>query len=44
MSGNDYRLIRARVDELNHVTTPLAERLMNRAVSTALAGKRLSDV
>jgi molecular chaperone DnaK (HSP70) len=44
MAGNDFRAIRLGVDELNQVTTPLAERLMNRAVSTALSGKRLGDV
>ncbi len=44
MAGDDYKLIRARVDELNQVTMPLAERVMNRALSSALSGKRLSDV
>jgi molecular chaperone DnaK (HSP70) len=43
-AGDDYKLIRVRVDELNQATMPLAERLMNRALSSALAGKRLSDV
>jgi molecular chaperone DnaK (HSP70) len=43
MAGNDYKLMRARVDELNQATMPLAERVMNRAVTSALAGKRLSD-
>jgi molecular chaperone DnaK (HSP70) len=42
--GDDYKLIRARVDALNQVTMPLAERVMNRALSSALSGKRLSDV
>jgi len=32
------------VDELNQATLPLAERMMNRTLSSALAGKRLDDV
>jgi hypothetical protein len=44
MVGSDYKNIRERIEELNQATLPLAERLMNRAVSSALAGKRLSDV
>jgi molecular chaperone DnaK (HSP70) len=44
VAGDDYKLIRTRVDELNQVTMPLAERVMNRALSSALSGKRLSDV
>jgi molecular chaperone DnaK len=43
MTGNDYKLMRVRVDELNQATMPLAERVMNRAVTSVLAGKRLSD-
>jgi molecular chaperone DnaK len=41
IAGRDYKLIRARVDELNSVTTPLAERIMNHALATALEGKSL---
>ncbi len=44
IAGDDYKLIRARIDELNQATTPLAERMMNRVLSSALSGKRLSDV
>jgi molecular chaperone DnaK len=44
MVGDDYKRIRERIDELNLATLPLAERMMNRAVSSALAGKRLSDI
>jgi Fe-S protein assembly chaperone HscA len=44
MIGNDYKRIRERIEELNQATLPLAERLMNRAIGGALAGKRLSDV
>jgi molecular chaperone DnaK (HSP70) len=43
-AGRDYKLIRARVDELNAATMPLAERVMNRALATALEGKQLEDV
>ena len=43
IGGRDYRLIRTRIDELNVVTTPLAERIMNRALATALEGKNLDD-
>ena len=35
MAGNDYKLMRVRVDELNQATMPLAERVMNRAVTSA---------
>jgi Fe-S protein assembly chaperone HscA len=44
MAGGDYKLIRARTEEMNQATLPLAERVMNRALSGALAGKRLGDV
>jgi Fe-S protein assembly chaperone HscA len=44
LAGEDYKLIRARTEEMNQATLPLAERMMNRALSGALAGKRLSDV
>jgi Fe-S protein assembly chaperone HscA len=43
-AGSDYKLIRAKIDELNQATMPLAERMMNRAVATALEGKRVADV
>jgi Fe-S protein assembly chaperone HscA len=43
-AGEDYKLIRSRIDEMNQATLPLAERVMNRALSGALAGKRLSEV
>ncbi|MGH9726180.1 MAG: molecular chaperone DnaK, partial [Candidatus Acidiferrales bacterium] len=42
--GADYKLIRNRIDELNHATTHLAEMLMNGALQTALEGKRLDEV
>jgi Fe-S protein assembly chaperone HscA len=44
IAGSDYKLIRVRVDELNAITTPLAERIMNGALATALEGKQLEDV
>ena len=44
LAGEDYKLMRARTEEMNQATLPLAERVMNRALSGALAGKRLSDV
>jgi len=43
IAGRDYKLIRTRIDELNVATTPLAERIMNRALATALEGKNLDD-
>jgi molecular chaperone DnaK (HSP70) len=42
--GNDYKLIRKRIDELNHATEHLAEIVMNSAVSTALQGRKLAEV
>ena len=43
-TGKDYKLIRKRIDELNHATEHLAELLMNSAVTTALQGKNLAEV
>ena len=43
-AGTDYKLIRKRIDELNHATERLAESLMNSAVSTALEGRNLAEV
>jgi molecular chaperone DnaK len=42
--GSDYKLIRERIDELNHATEHLAELLMNSAVSSALEGRKLAEV
>jgi molecular chaperone DnaK len=42
--GSDYKLIRKRIDELNHATAHLAELVMNSAVSTALEGRKLAEV
>jgi Fe-S protein assembly chaperone HscA len=44
VTGSDYKLIRKRIDELNHVTEHLAELLMNSAVSSALEGRKLAEV
>ena len=41
---NDYKVMRKRIDELNHATEHLAELLMNSAVSTALEGRKLAEV
>jgi Fe-S protein assembly chaperone HscA len=43
-AATDYKLIRKRVDGLNHATEHLAELLMNSAVTTALQGKNLAEV
>src|SRR5712671_6588739 len=44
VSGNDYKLMRKRIDDLNHATEHLAEVLMNSAVSSALEGRKLAEV
>jgi Fe-S protein assembly chaperone HscA len=44
VQGTDYKLIRKRIDELNHATEHLAEIVMNSAVQTALEGKKLAEV
>ena len=42
--GSDYKLVRGRIEELNQATMHLAELMMNRAVSSALEGKKLAEV
>src|SRR5262249_51941643 len=44
VKGSDYKLIRKKIDELNHATGHLAEILMNTAVQTALQGKKVAEV
>jgi Fe-S protein assembly chaperone HscA len=44
IAGTDYKSIRAFIDVLNQASTPLAERMMNRALGAALEGKNLGDV
>ena len=43
-AGSDYKLVRKRIDDLNHATEHLAELLMSSAVSTALEGRKLAEV
>jgi len=43
-AGQDYRLVRTRIDELNQATMHLAELTMNRVLSKTLEGKSLDDV
>jgi Fe-S protein assembly chaperone HscA len=44
VGSKDYKLIRKRIDDLNHATEHLAELLMNSAVTSALQGKNLAEV
>jgi molecular chaperone DnaK len=44
VTGRDYKLIRKRIDDLNHATMNLAEIVMNSAISTALKGKSVGEV
>ncbi|GAC1674484.1 MAG: molecular chaperone DnaK [Candidatus Acidiferrum sp.] len=44
VAGTDYKLMRKRIDELNHATEELAEMMMNSAVTAALQGRNLADV
>ncbi len=44
LAGTDYKSIRAFGDVLNQASTPLAERMMNRALGAALEGKNLGEV
>ncbi|HYL10346.1 MAG TPA: molecular chaperone DnaK [Candidatus Acidoferrales bacterium] len=44
VAGTDYKLIRAHIDQLNQATMRLAELIMNRALSTALEGRRVAEV
>ena len=44
LAGTDYKRIRNFVDVLNQASMPLAERMMNRALATALEGKKLGEV
>jgi len=43
-AGQDYKLVRRRIDELNQATMHLAEIVMNSAISTALKGKSVGEV
>jgi molecular chaperone DnaK len=44
VAGRDYKLIRQRIDELNHATEHLAELVMNSAISSALEGRKVAEV
>lgn len=44
MEGNDYRLIRDRIDRLDKSTVHLAERLMDSTLQTGLKDKKLSEL
>ena len=44
LAGTDYKRVRALTDVLNQASTPLAERMMNRALGAALEGKNLGEV
>jgi len=44
MSNTDYNQIRDVTDELNKVTTPLAQRIMDATIKEALKSKRIDDV
>ncbi len=44
IAGTDYKLMRAKIDELNAATNNLAENLMNGALQTAFEGKNLDEV
>jgi hypothetical protein len=41
VSMDDHRLIRAKIDGLDHATRPLAENMMNSAVQGALKGTHI---
>ena len=43
-AGTDYKLIRMKIDDLNAATQHLAELVMNSAISTALAGRKVAEV
>jgi Fe-S protein assembly chaperone HscA len=44
MRGTDYNRIRDLTDELNRVTTPLAQQIMDSSIKEALERKRVEDV
>ncbi len=44
IAGTDYKLVREKIDELNHATEHLAEISMNKALQAAVGGKRIDEV
>jgi molecular chaperone HscA len=43
LTSNDKDLILKKVDELNNLTRPYAERVMDQAINTAMTGKKIDD-
>ncbi|WP_342645197.1 Fe-S protein assembly chaperone HscA [Mucilaginibacter sp. CSA2-8R] len=43
LTSNDKDLILKKVDELNNLTRPFAERVMDQAISTAMTGKKIDE-
>ncbi|MEE9240969.1 MAG: Fe-S protein assembly chaperone HscA, partial [bacterium] len=43
LRGDDHGLVREKIDALNEVTHPLAERMMDEVLKEALTNKRLSE-
>jgi len=43
-AGTDYKLVRQKIDELNHATHGLAELSMNKALQAAVGGKRIEEL
>jgi len=44
MRGEDYKLVRARIEALNQATGPLAEAMMNQVLHVTVEGKKLTEV
>jgi len=44
MRGEDYKLIRTRIEALNQATAPLAEAMMNQVLHATVEGKKLTEV
>jgi molecular chaperone DnaK (HSP70) len=44
MRGEDYKLVRERIEALNQATGPLAEAMMNQVLHATVEGKKLSEV
>lgn len=44
IAGTDYKLVRQKIDELNHATEHLAEIGMNKVLQAAVGGKRIEEL
>jgi molecular chaperone HscA len=44
LEGSDHRAIKEAIEALNHATEPLAARRMDRSVTQALRGQKLSEI